>query len=207
MTEGNDVKHSWIGLNSCFSASPKHALTFLIVGDSISASRRVCFIANLGDRRGVDAIFNEGIYTWVLKIVTDSQTDSLTNLIKCVVICRSYSYAFWSTSLWAPVIIIIIVFDTFWSMGQIGSTMVSAPINKELMLLVIIIIIIINCAIWPKERTMSTVPNKKLFGPIVHHISLLKTLIIISMYYTLSNLSSNFSTFSLKTSTFSLWKD
>ena len=39
---------------------------------------------------------------WVLKIVTDGQTDSLTNLIKCVVVCRSYSYAFWSTSLWAP---------------------------------------------------------------------------------------------------------
>ena len=103
MTEGNDVKHSWIGLNSCFSASPKYALTFLIVhvGDSISASRRVRFIANLGDRRGVDAIFNEGVYTWVLKIVTTCQTDSLTNLIKCVVVCRSYSYAFWSTSLWA----------------------------------------------------------------------------------------------------------
>ena len=50
MTEGNDVKHYCIGLNSYFSASPKRALTFLIVGDSISASRRVCFIANLEDR-------------------------------------------------------------------------------------------------------------------------------------------------------------
>ena len=39
---------------------------------------------------------------WDLKIVADGQTDSLTNLIKCVVIYRSYSYAFWSTSLWAP---------------------------------------------------------------------------------------------------------
>ena len=94
MTEGNDVKHSWIGLNSYFSASLKHAVTFLIVDDSISASRRVRFIANLGDRQGVDSIFNEGIYTWVLKIVTDGQTDNLTNLIKCVVVCHSYSYAF-----------------------------------------------------------------------------------------------------------------
>ena len=25
----------------------------------------------------VEAIFNEGVYTWVLKIVTDGQTDSL----------------------------------------------------------------------------------------------------------------------------------
>ena len=47
--------------------------------------------------RFLEAIFNEGVYTWVLKIVTDSQTNSLTNLIKCVVVCRSYSYAFWST--------------------------------------------------------------------------------------------------------------
>ena len=53
----------------------------------------------------LEAIFNEGVYTWVLKIVTDGQTDSLTNLIKCVVVYRSYSYAFWSTSLWAPGII------------------------------------------------------------------------------------------------------
>ena len=50
----------------------------------------------------LEAIFNEGVSTWVLKIVTDGQTDSLTNLIKCVVDYRSYSYAFWSTSLWAP---------------------------------------------------------------------------------------------------------
>ena len=64
-----------------------HALTFLIVGDSISVSRSVRFIANLGDRQGVNAI---GIYTWVLKIVTDNQT----NLIKCVVVYRSYSYVF-----------------------------------------------------------------------------------------------------------------
>ena len=105
MTEGNDVKHSWIGLNSYFLASPKHALTFLIVGDSISASRCVRFIANFRDRRGVDAIFNEGVYKWLLKIVTDSQTDSLTNLIKCMVVCRSYSYTFWSTLLWASVFI------------------------------------------------------------------------------------------------------
>ena len=76
-----------------------------MVGDSISASRLVPFVANLGDRRGVDAIFNEGVYMWVLKIVTDSQTVSLTNLIKCVVVCCSYSYAFWSNSLWAPDII------------------------------------------------------------------------------------------------------
>ena len=34
----------------------------------------------------LEAIFNEGVYTWVLKIVTESQTDSLTNLIKCVVV-------------------------------------------------------------------------------------------------------------------------
>ena len=45
------------------SASPKHALTFLIVGDSISASRSVCLLANLGDLQGVDAIFNEGVDT------------------------------------------------------------------------------------------------------------------------------------------------
>ena len=44
----------------------------------------------------LEAIFNEGVYTWVLKI--DCQTD----LIKCAVVYRSYSYAFWSTSLWAP---------------------------------------------------------------------------------------------------------
>ena len=62
---------------------------------------------------GVDAIFNEGVYTWVLKIVTDGQTDSLTNLIKCVVVCRSYSYAFWSTSLWAPVIITITMYFNY----------------------------------------------------------------------------------------------
>ena len=102
MTEGNDVKHSWTGLNSYFSVSPKHALTFLIVGDSIYASIRVRFIANLEDRRSVDAIFNEVVYTWVLKIVTDGQTDSLPNLIKCVVVYCSYSYALWSTSLSAP---------------------------------------------------------------------------------------------------------
>ena len=47
----------------CFLASQKHALTFLIVGDSISASRRVCLLANLGDLRGVDAIFNKGVDT------------------------------------------------------------------------------------------------------------------------------------------------
>ena len=47
--------------------------------------------------RGVDAIFNEGVYTLVLKIVTDDQTDSLTNLIKCKVVYHSYFYAFWST--------------------------------------------------------------------------------------------------------------
>ena len=39
---------------------------------------------------------------WVLKIVTDGQTDSLGKLIKCVVIRHSYSYAFWSMSLRAP---------------------------------------------------------------------------------------------------------
>ena len=53
-------------LESCFSASPKYALTFLIVDDSISASRCVRFIAtlaNLGDLRGVDVIFNEGVDT------------------------------------------------------------------------------------------------------------------------------------------------
>ena len=50
----------------------------------------------------LEAVFNEGIYTWVLKIVTDGQTGSLTNLIKCVVVCRSYSNAFWLMSLWAP---------------------------------------------------------------------------------------------------------
>ena len=37
------------------------------------------------------------MYTWVLEIVTDDQTDSLTNLIKCVVVYRSYSY---TLSLW-----------------------------------------------------------------------------------------------------------
>ena len=35
-------------------------------------------------------------------------------------------------------------------------------------------IIIINCAIWPKENC--AVPNKKLFGPMVCHMSLSKTL-------------------------------
>ena len=50
----------------------------------------------------LEAIFHEDIYTWVLEIVTDSQTDSLTNLIKCIVVYRSYSYTFWSTSLWDP---------------------------------------------------------------------------------------------------------
>ena len=60
---------------------------FYIVAALISTSRHVRFIANLGDRRGVDAIFNKGVYTWLLKIVTDGQTD------------RS-SAAFWSTSLW-----------------------------------------------------------------------------------------------------------
>ena len=106
MTEGNDVKHSWIGLNSYFSASPKHALTFLIVGDS---SRCVRFIANLGNCPGLDAIFNKGVYTWVLKIVTDGQTDSLTNLIKCMVGYRFYSYAFWSMWLWTPDMYIYII--------------------------------------------------------------------------------------------------
>ena len=37
--------------------------------------------------------------TWVLKIV---QTDSLTNLIKCMVVCRSYAFTFLSTSFWGP---------------------------------------------------------------------------------------------------------
>ena len=60
MTEGNDVKHP---------------LTFLIVGDFISACRRVHFIANLWDRHDVDVMFNEGVYMWVLKIVTDGQFD------------------------------------------------------------------------------------------------------------------------------------
>ena len=66
--------------------------TFLIVNDSISASKRVCFIANIADRRDVDTMFNEGIYMWVLKIVTDSQTDSLN---KYMVVYHSYSYSFW----------------------------------------------------------------------------------------------------------------
>ena len=102
MTEGNDVKHSGLALNSYFSAFPKHALTFLILGDSNFASRHVLFIANLGDHRLLDTIFNKGVYIWVLKIVTNGQTDSLTNLIKCVVVCHSNSYTFWSISLWAP---------------------------------------------------------------------------------------------------------
>ena len=50
----------------------------------------------------LEAKFNEGVYMWVLKIVTDGQTDNSTNIIKCVVLCHSYSYAFWSTSLWSP---------------------------------------------------------------------------------------------------------
>ena len=41
-------------------------------------------------------------YMWVLKIVTDGQIDSLTNLIKCVVVCHSYSSTSWSMSLWDP---------------------------------------------------------------------------------------------------------
>ena len=61
MTEGNDVKHFWIGLNNYFSASQKQALIFLIVCDFISASRRVYFIANLWDCHDVDAMFNEGV--------------------------------------------------------------------------------------------------------------------------------------------------
>ena len=61
----------------------------------------------------VEAIFHEGVYTWILKIVTDGQTDSLTNLIKCVVVYRSYSYAFWSTSLWAPDNIYIYIYNIY----------------------------------------------------------------------------------------------
>ena len=60
MTEGNDVKHSRIGLNSCFSASQNHALT---LGDSIAASRHVHLLANLGDLQGVNTIFNKGVDT------------------------------------------------------------------------------------------------------------------------------------------------
>ena len=63
-------------------------------------------------------------------------------------------------------------------MGQIGSTMVSVcaignlePVNKEVVLLVIVIIIII----WPRENC--AVPNKKLFGSMVCHMNLSKTLI------------------------------
>ena len=52
------------------------------------------------------AIFHEGIYTWALKIVTDGQTDSLHDQFNemrgCLHVYLSYSYAFWSMSLWAP---------------------------------------------------------------------------------------------------------
>ena len=51
------------------------------------------------------------------------------------------------------------------------------PNSKELRLLVIIIIIIINCAIYLPQRENCGVPSKKLFGSMVHHISLLKTLL------------------------------
>ena len=44
----------------------------------------------------LEAIFNEGVYTWVLKIVTDGQTDSLTNLIKCVVVYRLRFLSSWA---------------------------------------------------------------------------------------------------------------
>ena len=67
----------------------------------ISLNSFLCYTGNLVNVavHFLEAIFNEGVYTWVLKIVTDGQTDSLTNLIKCVVVYRSYSYAL---SLWAP---------------------------------------------------------------------------------------------------------
>ena len=48
------------------------------------------------------------------------------------------------------------VFDMFWSMGQISSTMVSVCVPLEIHQLTELILLatIINCAIWPKERTM-----------------------------------------------------
>ena len=63
------------------------------------------------------------------------------------------------------------------SLGQIGSTMVSVctigtlerhlePLNKELMLLVTILTAPLA------QRENCAVSNKKLFGPMVHHISL-----------------------------------
>ena len=49
-------------------------------------------------------------------------------------------------------------------------------LNKQLMLLVTIIMIVINCN-FLAQRENCAVPNKKLFGPMVCHISLSKTLI------------------------------
>ena len=40
-----------------------------------------------------------------IHVVTDGQTDSLTNLIKCMVVYSFYSCTFWSTSLWSPGVI------------------------------------------------------------------------------------------------------
>ena len=70
----------------------------------------------------------------------------------------------------------------FWRMGQIGSTMISVCAigntswaNWQTVDAVSDNIIIINCVMWPKEQTG---PNNKLFGPMVHHMSLLKTLVV-----------------------------
>ena len=94
----NRTKQLFLGfLKACSHFSDNRWLHFYL--------QTCSFYANLEDRRDVDAMFNENVYMWVWKIVTEGQTDSLTNLIKCVVVYHSYSYAFWSTWLWAPVII------------------------------------------------------------------------------------------------------
>ena len=73
--------------------------------------------------------------------------------------------------------------DMFWSMGQIGLTIVSVCAirntswaNLQWVIAVSDNIIIINCAIWPNVRTVCIVPNRKLFGSIVRHMSILKAL-------------------------------
>ena len=57
------------------------------------------------------------------------------------------------------------------------------PINKDLMLLVTIIIIIINCMCHLAQKENCAVPNKKLFGPMMCHMKLSKTLMCLLEWY------------------------
>ena len=79
----------------------------------ISLNSFLCYTGNLVNvvYSILEAIFNEGVYTWVLKIVTDGQTDSLTNLIKCVVVYRSYSYAFCHYGLLVSYYIVTLLYE------------------------------------------------------------------------------------------------